>query len=226
MAATSRRGVTTHYRTRHLAVAGVGLVILLVCALVASDGTVGSSERHVFRAVNDLPQWLYKPLWLFQQFGNMFVALSLGVLLAVLLRRRWVAVAVVGAAVLKLAGERTVKSLVERSRPGTTIGAVHLRGDVPIHGLSFVSGHSVIVTAVATLLTPILPGRWKAAPWIVVVLNALARVYVGAHNPLDVLGGFGLGLCIGGLLNAVVAPAPAAQETARPAATPEAALAL
>lgn len=157
MAATSRRGVTTHDRTRHLAVAGVGLVILLVCALVASDGTVGSSERHVFRAVNDLPQWLYKPLWLFQQFGNMFVALSLGVLLAVLLRRRWVAVAVVGAAVLKLAGERTVKSLVERSRPGTTIGAVHLRGDVPIHGLSFVSGHSVIVTAVATLLTPILP---------------------------------------------------------------------
>jgi len=45
----------------------------------------------------------------------------------------------------------------------------------------------------AGILTSILPGRWKAVPWVVVALNGLARMYVGAHNPLDVLGGFGLG---------------------------------
>src|SRR5437879_11290269 len=81
----------------HLLVAFAGLVILVVSALVASDGTVGAAERRVFHAVNDLPQWLYRPLWVFQQFGNLFVALALGVVIALLLRRWWVAGAVVGA---------------------------------------------------------------------------------------------------------------------------------
>ena len=204
MAATARRGVT-----RHLAVAGAGLVLLVICGAVANNGRVGGAERGVFRAVNDLPAWLYKPLWVFQQFGNLFVALAIGVVLALLLRRWWVALAIVAAAGLKLAGERGVKEIVERARPGTTIGAIHARGNVPLHGLSFVSGHSVIVTAMATLLTPVLHGRWKLVPWAFVVLNGVARVYVGAHNPLDVVAGAGLGLLIGGLLNALVAPAPA-----------------
>jgi undecaprenyl-diphosphatase len=173
---------------------------------VAHNGRVGGAERGVFRAINDLPSWLYKPLWVFQQFGNLFVALAIGVLIALILRRWWVALAVVGAVGLKLVGERAVKDVVERSRPGTTIGHIHARGNVPLHGLSFVSGHSVIVTTVATLLTPILHGRWKLVPWVFVVLNGVARVYVGAHNPLDVIGGAGLGLFIGGLLNVFVAP--------------------
>jgi membrane-associated phospholipid phosphatase len=34
----------------------------------------------------------------------------------------------------------------------------------------------------------------------VVVLNGVGRVYVGAHNPLDIVGGAALGLVIGGPL--------------------------
>jgi len=193
-------------RTRHLAVAAAGLLLLVICGLIARNRRVGTIERHAFRAINDLPAWLYRPLWVFQQFGNLFVALAIGVVIAILLRRWWVAAAVVAAVGLKLVGERAVKNVVERSRPGTTIGAIHVRGNVPLHGLSFVSGHSVIVTAVATLLTPVLRGRWKLVPWIFVILNGLARIYVGAHNPLDVIGGAGLGLFIGGILNVFVAP--------------------
>ena len=84
--------VTT--RDRHLLVAGAGLVILVLCGLVARDGAVGPAERRVFHAVNDLPGWLYRPLWVFQQFGNLFVAVGIGVAVCLLLRRYWVAGAV------------------------------------------------------------------------------------------------------------------------------------
>jgi undecaprenyl-diphosphatase len=191
-------------RTGHLLVALAGLAVVTLCGLVARDGTVGDAEREVFHAVNDLPGFLYPILWPFQQFGNLLVALVVGVVVAAALRRWCVAAAVVAAVALKLLAEDAVKSIVERARPGTTIGDVELRGDVPEHGLSFVSGHAVITTAIAGLLTPILPSRWKPVPWIVVALNGVARVYVGAHNPLDVIGGIGLGLVIAGVLNALL----------------------
>jgi undecaprenyl-diphosphatase len=110
--------------------------------------------------------------------------------------------------------------MVTRERPGTSIGTdVHLRGDVHASGESFVSGHAALIAALATIITPYLPGRWKFAPWAVVVMVLLARVYVAAHNPLDVVCGAGLGLLIGGLLNlAFGVPAPSVPSTQASAA--------
>jgi undecaprenyl-diphosphatase len=208
---TTEQAVTRRWRyptTRkgHLLVALIGLVILTACGLVARNGTVGTAERRVFRAVNDLPQSLYRVMWTFQQFGNLVVAFVVVIVVALVLRRPKVAIGAVAAVVLKLGLERVVKQLVKRQRPGTSIGHIHARGNVPAHGQSFVSGHSVITTAMAGILTPILPGRWKVVPWVVVALNSMARVYVGAHNPLDVLGGFGLGLFIAGVIDAALLP--------------------
>jgi undecaprenyl-diphosphatase len=112
---------------------------------------------------------------------------------------------VAAAVVLKLAGELAIKEIVQRSRPGRSIGDVVMRGDVSAHGLSFVSGHAVITAAVAGILTPILPRRWKPVPWVIVALNGFTRVYVGAHNPLDIVGGIALGVAIAGVIDATLA---------------------
>jgi undecaprenyl-diphosphatase len=182
-----------------------GLALLVAAGLVARNGRVGPIERWVFHAVNGLPGWLYRPLWIFQQLGNILVALLAGLLLAAVLRRPKLALATVVAVGAKLWLEQVVKSVVERSRPGTSIGDAVLRGQVSAHGLSFVSGHAVITVALATALSAVLPRQWRSLVWVLVVLNGVTRIYVGAHNPLDIVGGAGLGLLIGGPLYAWLA---------------------
>jgi glycosyltransferase 2 family protein len=182
-----------------------GLAVVAGGMVVVRDGDVPGWEEGVFHAVNDLPGALYPVLWPFQQIGAVLVGPVLA-LVAAILRRFRLAVALLAATVLKLVLERAVKEMVVRERPGTSIGGdVELRGDVHATGPSFVSGHAVMVAAIACLVVPYLPRRWRPIPWVVVGIVMVARVYVGAHNPLDVVCGAALGIVIGSTLNLVVA---------------------
>jgi undecaprenyl-diphosphatase len=186
---------------RDVAAAVAGLAALAVGMVIVRDGEVPGWERGIFHAINDLPEALYPVLWPFQQIGALAAA-PIAALVAALLHRRRLALAILVALVAKLVLERVVKLVVTRERPGTSIGDdVHLRGDVTAGGESFVSGHAVLVAAVAGVITPYLPARWKVVPWVVVALVMFTRVYVGAHNPLDVVCGAGLGVAIACAVN-------------------------
>jgi undecaprenyl-diphosphatase len=180
-------------------------------------GKVSGIEKSVFHAVNDLPGALYPVLWPFQQLGVLVVGLIVAVV-ALVLRKYRLAIAAVLVTVLKLAAERAVKAIASRQRPGTSIGGrVHLRGDVHAAGESFVSGHAVLIAALAGIVTPYLPGRWKVVPWVLVGAVMITRVYVGAHNPLDVVGGAALGIALGGVANLVTGARRRAHGVAHPA---------
>ncbi len=180
-----------------------GLAVLAACALVARDGTVGPAELAVFRAVNELPEALSGPMQGAQLLGVLAVGPVAAAFAAVL--RRWrLALACLLVTAGKLLAERIVWQLVSRSRPGTTIPDAIVRGDTPTAGVSFVSGHVVLVTGLAWVVAPYLGGRWRVVPWVVVALVSVARLYLGAHAPLDVLGGLALGLLVGGIANLVV----------------------
>jgi len=178
------------------------LAVFAGCSVVAADGRVGPIERALFHAVNGLPDWLYQPMLLFQYLG--VLAMPLVVALGALVFRRWrLAAALVLVVPLKLATERLVKWLVQRERPGTTVGDAVLRGVHPA-GLSFVSGHAIITFAIAGLLALVLARRWAVVAFVLAGLNAVARVYLGAHNPLDVVGGAAVGLAIAAALDLVL----------------------
>ena len=63
--------------------------------------------------------------------------------------------------------------------------------------------HAIISFGVATLLAPYLTRRWQIVAYVVATLNSIARVYLGAHNPLDVVGGAAIGVAIASVLNLV-----------------------
>jgi membrane-associated phospholipid phosphatase len=187
---------------RDVVVFVASLSVFAVCAAVVADGRVGAVEQALFHAVNGLPDWLYRPMLLFQYLG--VLAMPLVVAVGALAFRRWrLAAALVLVVPLKLATERVVKLLVARERPGTTVPDAIMRGVHPA-GLSFVSGHAIITFAIAGLLGLVLPRRWAVVAFVLATLNAVARVYLGAHNPLDVVGGAAVGLAIAAALDLVL----------------------
>jgi membrane-associated phospholipid phosphatase len=147
------------------------------CAVVAADGRVGPIERAAFRAVNGLPEGLYRPMLVFQYLG--VLAMPLVVAVAALAFRRWrLAAALVLVVPCKLGLERVVKLLVQRERPGTTVPDAILRGVHPA-GLSFVSGHAIITFAIAGLLALVLPRHWAVVAFVLACLNAAAPLLRG-----------------------------------------------
>ncbi len=193
-----------------LLAAGIGFVILSASIAGARSG-VGAREARVFRALNRLPGGCYWFLWGPMQLGNLVVGMVAGLLVAVAVGSWVVALGVVLATVLKLVVERVVRSqladqLAQRQRPGTSEPGAILRGsDVPSSGPSFPSGHVILVAAVMCVVAPQLPVSWWWVPLLATLLVMLGRVYVGAHNPLDVTAGLGAGLLLGGVVAGFVA---------------------
>ena len=186
------------------------LVGVVLCAVVASSGKVGSIEAAVFDAINGLPDWLYRPLWVMQLFGLLLTPLVFAAVAAVY--RKWrLAIALALVPIAKLVVEKgVVKPLVERQRPAVTEDNPVLR-DAPTAGNSFPSGHAIIVGAIAMLLWPHLNRAGRVITVVVVLLVLIGRVYLGAHNPLDVVAGVLIGVLIGltlGLLTGDVRLAP------------------
>jgi undecaprenyl-diphosphatase len=182
----------------------VATVVIATTSVIASTGRVGAGERGVFEAINGLPDALHWPMWVLQLWGVTGTAVVVA-LIAVWRRRYRLAVALVALVPLKLLVERAVlKMLVHRERPGSTVPDAVLRDAAPT-GLSFPSGHAIIAFGIATLLTPYLGWRGRTVVWVLAVLNNVSRVYLGAHNPLDVVCGAAAGIIVGCALTWIVA---------------------
>ncbi len=181
-------------------VSGAGAAIAVVwSARAARRRPVSDPEAKVFRWFNDAPDALERPAWVLMQAGSLGAVV---VVSAITHRRRGpreaLEVGAFGTAVW--GGIKLIKPGVGRGRPDQHLDAVVVRGR-PQSGLGYPSGHAAVSTTLALVATS--PGRWRRRALIVAGLAGCSRMYVGAHLPLDVGGGFAAGALAGLSANAL-----------------------
>ncbi len=186
-------------RTPHLTMALAGVAIYAVAARKARRRSVSAPEELSFRISNEAADELHLPAATVMQLGSLGGGLAVAGAFGCAGRRRH-ARAIAIATTTTWAGVKLVKHSIGRGRPAAHLRGVRIRG-AEQSGLGFPSGH----TAVA--ITAAIVGARCAPPYVGRLLFAgaavtsVARMYVGAHLPLDVVGGAGIGLVVGATTN-------------------------
>lgn len=169
-----------------------GVPGLVVSARRARSGAVTAAEERVFRRFNDAPGWIETPAWVVMQAGSLG---AVAVAAAVQARQGPAAVAwtgVVGTAVW--AGVKGVKPMIGRGRPDDVLDGVRVRGRRQT-GLGYPSGHAAVAMTLACALR--LDHHPASTGLAIAGVVGATRLYVGAHLPLDVVGGVAIGAVAG-----------------------------
>jgi membrane-associated phospholipid phosphatase len=204
MTVAARAGRRTQIvrRPRDVALAVGGSAALVLAAQAVHPDSVSVAETDVFRVLNSVGVLPFVVVWPFMQLGNVLVVPCAAVVAAAF--RRWrlsAELLLAGAGVYLLA--KQVKGWWPRGRPDGLLSDVVIRG-TPALGRGFISGHAAVVTSLLVVAWPWLNRPARIAGSALVVAVCLARVHVGAHLPLDVVGGAALGLAVAGTVRLVL----------------------
>lgn len=184
-------------RAEAVAFIGGAAVLAASWVVVAAQDAVPRAEVRVFELLNGLPDVLWPLVWLPMQAGSFLGSLAIVVMAAVVTRDWRVVLAAVIASQTAFWMAKVVKATVSRGRPAAFLSDIHLRERAG--GFGYVSGHTAVAFALASALAPSMPRRFRPAIWAAAVLVGFGRIYAGAHLPLDVVGGAGIGVLIGTL---------------------------
>ncbi len=174
--------------------AATGVAMVLVSLREARRPDVSASELRVFRGANDAPDALRIPVRAVMQAGTSVTVPAVAAVAAATGRRR-LAVELVTGGTLAWLGAKALKRLGGRGRPDALLPDVRLRESIG-GDLGWVSGHTAVATTLAAIAWPHVPRSARPVLVAVVAITAFGRMYVGAHLPLDLVGGAGLGLVV------------------------------
>jgi membrane-associated phospholipid phosphatase len=185
----------------NLVVLGVASILLLV-ASIAAKAQLSTLETRLFRLVNELPDAIRTFIWPLMQYGT-FITIPIVSVIALLLHRYRLALALALAGVGVYLLALVVKQIVERGRPGALLTGVEQREVFGEDSLGFPSGHAAVAAALSVVVAAHLSMRWTIAALALGTVVLIGRIYVGAHLPLDVIGGAALGAVAGSAVNLI-----------------------
>jgi undecaprenyl-diphosphatase len=178
---------------------GLAFAAFIVSSTAARRQEVSPSEEQLFRLVNDAPDRYHLPVWAVMQSGSLAAVFVVSGLLRRSGPARRARAALV-AGITVWAGVKAIKPLVGRGRPARHLDMVSVRGHEQ-SGLGYPSGHTAVATTLAIISACRLRPGGRLAAAAVAVTTAGARIYVGAHLPLDVIGGAAVGVLAGRATN-------------------------
>lgn len=175
------------------ALVGAAAVALIATLPYGIAGDLAPGEAATFRWFNALPDasgWLLEP----PMHLATAVGMALIVVAALVLRRTAVALVAAVAWSATRTVSHGIKLALDRGRPPAFLEDVVLRQHLPASA-GYTSTHSACAAALAVV------GAWawpRLAPAFAAfaVLVGVALMFVGVHLPLDVVGGWALGVLV------------------------------
>jgi membrane-associated phospholipid phosphatase len=128
-------------------------------------------------------------------------------------RRRASVRALAGALLVAELLAQTLKRFVDQPRPTAVIPGLDVHGyPQDPWGRAYPSAHTALTVAAVAALWPFMSRAQRAAGLALAVLVPLNRIYIGAHWPVDIVGGAAVGLLAAALTWLVAARWPSASK--------------
>jgi len=219
---SARREVTPlPSRSRCWALAAASALVVAATYWMALQPGAADAQTDVVRWINDPPEPFGAVLAvtnsLLRPVPLTVIALALVVWIVLTVRGsdRWeVLRAMLLAYALSEAITQILKRTAEQPRPTASIAGLDVHGyPTEPHGHAYPSAHTSVAVGLLTAMWPWLTWPQRAVGVVIASLVALNRLYIGAHWPLDVLGGAAIGLLSGSLCWLVAARWPIRRST-------------
>ena len=193
------------------------LTIFLICTFIAMSQSTMDSEKQFMTSVQESagnPSIDYG-VWLLTESGNVFVMLPFSIILLIIRKTRKIGMILLILLVLSSLLTGYIKCGVDRDRPFLDWLGRELPFEVEPDSFSlfcegrswtagFPSGHAARSAMFAFVMVYVLSEKFPRGVhliWIYPILMSFSRIYVLQHYPLDVIGGFVLGVLLAGYVS-------------------------
>ncbi len=172
------------------------VLLFSVSAWLASSNVLLPWENDILFAFYNLPEsWRWIGIIITQWGSAGMLLLITFILLLGKKRSQHIGRLVMVNGIVSYVLVEVAKYVIGRPRPIELVANLQQR-DLVVHGLGFPSGHTALATVMSLTLVSFMPRQYRWLPIVWIGLVGISRMYLGVHAPLDIIGGFAIGLMV------------------------------